>query len=383
MSVGQARIGELRRRTGEALLRSGQRLLADAWPLLQSALAATVAWVLAKHVFGHAQPFFAPVAAVIGLNTALGERGLHAVRLLYGVIVGILVGELALLALGDGYVTLGLATLVAMAVAHAIGGARITVAQAAVGAILTIAVGQAEAGLTRLADALIGTGVALIFSQVLFTPEPVGLMRRAEAGVLRGLADALAWTGRALTDDDQGPADRAVERLRDLREQLVAVSRMRRAGARVARRSLVWRGRSELVVRESENAGHLDLLGASCLMLVRTAVAVPAAERGPLLRSVPRLSKALADMADDPGDRECRQRAADDALDVARQLASANPAADTPLAAAVVASRAVAIDVMTFAGVDPAEAIAVAQRDTGVLEVPSPPPIPRSPLGRR
>jgi uncharacterized membrane protein YgaE (UPF0421/DUF939 family) len=373
----------LRRRGEEAPLRSGQRLPADAWPLLQGALAATVAWVLAKRVFGHAQPFFAPVAAVIGLNTALGERGLHAVRLLYGVIVGILVGELALLALGEGYGTLGLATLVAMAVARAIGGARITVAQAAVGAILTIAVARPEAGVSRLADALIGTSVALVFSQVLFSPEPVGLVRRAEGGALRGLADALALTGRSLTEDAPALGDQAIERLRDLREELVEVSRTRRAGARVARRSLVWRGRKEPVVRESENAGHLDLLGASCLMLTRTAVAVPATDRAPLLRSVPRLSKALSDMADDPGDRDCRQRAAEDALGAARQLPGTNAAGDSPLAAAVVAARLVAIDVMTFAGVDLAEAVAVAAKDTGVLEVPSPPAIPRSRLGHR
>jgi uncharacterized membrane protein YgaE (UPF0421/DUF939 family) len=358
-------------------------LLADAWPLLQGALAATIAWVLAKYVFGHAQPFFAPVAAVIGLNTALGERGLHAVRLLYGVILGILVGELVLLALGDGYGTLGLGTLLAMAVAHAVGGARITIAQAAVGAILTIAVAEPEAGVSRLTDALIGTGVALIFSQVLFSPEPVGLVRRAEAGVLRGLADALALTGRALTGDDRRLADQAVERLREVRGQLVEVGRMRRAGARVARRSLAWRRRREPLVQESENAGYLDLLAANCLVLTRTAVAVPPAERGPLLSCVPRLAGALAEIADEPGDRERRQRAADAALAIARELAGTRAAIDTPLAAAVIAARAAAIDVMSFAGVGPARAVAVAQQETGALEVPSPPTIPRSPLRRR
>jgi hypothetical protein len=45
-------------------------------------LAATIAWVIAKYGLGHEQPFFAPVAAVIALNTTVGERGLNAVRLL-------------------------------------------------------------------------------------------------------------------------------------------------------------------------------------------------------------------------------------------------------------------------------------------------------------
>jgi uncharacterized membrane protein YgaE (UPF0421/DUF939 family) len=360
-----------------------RRLPAELWPLFQGALAATLAWVLAKSVFGHPQPFFAPVAAVIALNTVLGERGIQAVRLLYGVLVGIVVGELGLLVLGEGSGTLGLATLLAMVIAHALGGARITIAQAAVGAILTVAVASPEAGVERLADALIGTGVALVFSQVLFTPEPVGLLRRAEVRALRGFAEALALTGRALAEQDDRLSDEALERLRDLRDRLAEVSRMRRAGSRVVQRTLAWRGRREPLVQESENAAYLDLLGASCLVLTRAAAAVPAAERAPLVPVVPRLADAVAEMAADPGDRERRQRAADGALDVIRRLAPVDAAANTPLAAALVATRAVAVDVMSFAGLDPAQAAAVVEQETGELEVPAPPSVPRPRLRRR
>ena len=38
-----------------------------AWPLLQGTAAATLAWVVAKYGLGHEQPFFAPVAAIVGL----------------------------------------------------------------------------------------------------------------------------------------------------------------------------------------------------------------------------------------------------------------------------------------------------------------------------
>ena len=79
-----------------------QRLAADAWPLLQGTAAATAAWVLAKYVFDHPQPFFAPVAALIALNTSLGERGLNALRLLQGVVLVIVVGEVFLATLGGG-----------------------------------------------------------------------------------------------------------------------------------------------------------------------------------------------------------------------------------------------------------------------------------------
>jgi uncharacterized membrane protein YgaE (UPF0421/DUF939 family) len=145
-----------------------RRLGARAWPLLQSTAAATVAWLIAKHLVDHREPFFAPVAAVVALNASRGERGSDAVRLLVGLVVGIVAGELAVGALGGGYGTLALATFAAMAVAVALGGVRITVGQAAVSAILTVAVADGEAGPQRLVDALIGAGTALVSSQLLF-----------------------------------------------------------------------------------------------------------------------------------------------------------------------------------------------------------------------
>src|SRR4051812_26140318 len=64
-----------------------------AWRSLQGTAAAIIAWGLAKQVGGGHDPFFAPIAAFIALNAPLGERGLNAVRLLAGVLLGIAVGE--------------------------------------------------------------------------------------------------------------------------------------------------------------------------------------------------------------------------------------------------------------------------------------------------
>lgn len=373
---------QLRKRTAAAIVRAGGRVVAVTWLLLQGAVAATAAWVIAKYGLDHPDPFFAPVAAVIALNATLGERGLHAVRLLYGVVVGILIGELALLVLGQGSVTLALATFVAMAIAYGVGGARITVAQAAVGAILTIAVGEPEAGLDRFVDALVGAGVALVFTQVLFSPEPVALVRRAEAAALGELADGLNLTARALEEESEEVGDRAMERLRTVRDRLAEVGRMRQAGARVARRSLAWRSRRGVVVRENENAGHLDLLGVSCLMLTRMALETSPPEQRFLAPIVHEYAEALADLAGDPGDRQTRQGAADRALAVARQLAAKQASPDSPLAAAIIAARIAAADLMTFAGVEPPQAMEAAQQGTGVIDVPTPPPTPRSRLRR-
>src|SRR5215210_6491859 len=111
-------------------MRPPARRLADA--------GAPAAWVIAKYVLDHEQPFFAPIAALIALNTAVGERGLNAVRLLQGVILGIVVGELTLAAIAGGYGSMAIAIFLATALARALGGTRIVIAQAAVGAILTV-----------------------------------------------------------------------------------------------------------------------------------------------------------------------------------------------------------------------------------------------------
>jgi hypothetical protein len=370
----------MRRRISRTLSRALQRVVADAWPMLQGAVAATAAWVIAKYVFDHHEPFFAPVAAIVALNATLGERGINAVRLLQGVVVGIVVGELALAALGVGFGSLGFATFVAVAIARALGGARIVVAQAAVGAILTVVVGDPDAGVERLLDALIGGGVALVFSQLLFSPEPVALLRRAETAALADMAEGLELTARAVERDDDELGEQALSRLRDLRDRLAELGRVRRASTRVARRSLAWRSRTGPVVRENENAGYLDLLGGSCLMLARTATATSLPERTRLVSSVRELSGALADLAKEPGSRATRQGAADRALAVASTFAGDDAHTGSYFAAAVTAARLVSVDIMTFAGVDPHEAEHAVQEGTGQFEVPTPPPTPRTPF---
>jgi hypothetical protein len=83
----------------------------------------------------------------------------------------------------------------------------------------------------------------------------------------------------------------------------------------------------------------------------------------------------------DPGDCAARQAAADSALDAVRPLEGAGAPSDFDIAAALAALRAVALDVMIFAGVDPDEARAAVKAGTGTFEVPTPPPTTRTPFG--
>jgi Fusaric acid resistance protein-like len=371
--------GSLWRRVMEVISGALGRVAANAWPLLQSTAAATAAWWLARWLNNHPDPFFAPIAAVVALNASRGQRGANALRLLAGVVVGIVAGELAITALGGGYGTLALATFTAMAAAFALGGARVTIAQAASGAILTVAVAEGQAGPNRLVDALVGAGVALAFTQVLFSPEPVALLRRAEAAALAEMAGGLELTAGALDRRDDGLDQQAMRSLWDLRDRLADLRRTRQASRRVVRHSLLWRARMAPVVHESEDAGHLDLLGGSCLLLTRTALAISPPEGRALAPSIRELADAIGDLAAAPGDRLTRRRAAGRALALAGSVAAGPPRSQATLTVSA-AIRMVAADIGAFAGVDPGQAANVVREGTEDLEVPKPPPAPRSPF---
>jgi hypothetical protein len=329
-----------------------RRVRGDAWPIAQGAGAAAVAWMLATHVVRHHQPFFAPIAAVISLNTVLGERGVNALRLLLGVLVGIGSGELAVAVLGRAYGAMAVATFVAMLAARALGGARIVLAQAAASAILTVAVTNGEEGINRLEDALLGAGVALMFSQVLFAPDPIRLVRRAEAAALEGVAGGLSLSAEALERDDDGLAAAALDRLRDVRDHMTELARTRQASERIVRHALVWRFRAPPVVRENENAGHLDLLGGSALMLARVGWSADTPGKRWLAPMVRELSIALADMAQDPGDSRARQRSVERLQRTTLSAEAWDEPGDPHLAWMLMIVQMVATDAMKFAGVD-------------------------------
>jgi hypothetical protein len=298
-------------------------------------------------------------------------------------VVGIVAGELTIAALGGGYGSLALAVFAATGAARALGGARIVIAQAAAAAILTVAVANGEAGTQRLADALIGAGVALLFTQVLFSPEPLALLRRAEAAALADMAEALRLTARALQFDDDDVAEQAMSHLRTLRDRLGELGATRAASGRVARHSAIWRSQIAPVVSETEDAGRLDLLGSSCLALTRAAIATDPVSRRRLAPLVRELADALANLAGEPGDRSARQQAADRALEVARRIAGADKPSAPDAVAAMVAVQTVAGDLMVFAGVDAEQADAAVREGTGEFRVPAPPTSPRTPFGAR
>jgi uncharacterized membrane protein YgaE (UPF0421/DUF939 family) len=63
------------------------------------------------------RPSFAPIAAVISLGLAVGERGRRAVELVIGVAFGVAIGDLLVSAVGVGAVQSAILVALAMVVA--------------------------------------------------------------------------------------------------------------------------------------------------------------------------------------------------------------------------------------------------------------------------
>jgi uncharacterized membrane protein YgaE (UPF0421/DUF939 family) len=164
---------------------------------------------------------FAAVAAIVCLAPGLPNRGRQAINMMLGLVTGILVGEILLLIpVFDPGVRLAIIAFTAMITALSFGLAPVIAIQGGVSAILVLVFGPMTAGTTRLVDALVGTGVALIFSQVLLTPDPVRVIRKAAAQMLRKLAAALAEASEALAERDPAAADAVLGDLFTSRESL-------------------------------------------------------------------------------------------------------------------------------------------------------------------
>ncbi|MFJ2024539.1 aromatic acid exporter family protein [Streptomyces sp. NPDC087897] len=328
------------------------RVRDNLWPVLQQSAAAALSWWIAGNVFDHHVPLFAPIATLVALNTPVGGRGTNAVRVMAGVIAGVIVGQLAFRFLGHGDTAVGAAVLCALLVALLIDGERITMAQAAVGAVISVAAGQ-QAGIDRVQDALLGAGVALVFSQVLFPPHPFSLLRRSETDTLKGLGRALELTARTLDASADEREDQPWKELRPVYTLLNDLGRTRDDAIAVARRTPRWRGRREPIQQEIAATRYLDLLGNSCLTLIRGATILDPAHGRVFATTVRGLSGVLDALAAARGSHAVFQHAARRTLDIVRGAPERGRAVPVAVWESV---RLVAADILVFAGADADEA---------------------------
>lgn len=330
--------------------------------LVLGALGAGAAWLIAKSIFGQTGAFFAPVAAIITLGLTVGSRLQRAIELSIGVPLGIALADVLVLEVGSGVPQLIGIVFVAMSLAIFVGGGPLLVTQAAVSAILVVTLQPPANGLsfTRAFDALIGCGVALFLNFVIAPIDPMALVRREAAPVLRELAEVLDAIARALESRDR---DAAIDALRRARAIDAATQRFLEAltiGRETAAAAPARRDQRGPLAVYSEAGGQIDLAVRNVRVLARGVVrAIETGDRVPpaVGDSLRELRQSVVSLAPWMEDRRRADEVIEPAVQAARHASSVLEQT-TNLSVSVIVGqvRSTAVDLLRTTGMDPEEA---------------------------
>jgi uncharacterized membrane protein YgaE (UPF0421/DUF939 family) len=280
----------------EPLVAVAHRLRDSRRTFVQVTLAIAGSWLLATELLGFEDAFFAPIAAVIVLNTP-AQRGRRAAEIVVGVATGIAIADLLVFGIGTGPWQLVLVAVLAMAAATAAGGGPIVRAQATVAAILVVTLQPPTVDLIpyRFFHAAIGGATALLVTALL-PSAPERQLERAAGPLFDDLAATLTDVARALRVDDYALARRALDRARELDAEVEDLRGSIEVAAETARLAPHKRDRRELVGSYADAVEQLDLAVRDTRVLARSAVA--------LMRHIdasgapPELADAILDLAD-------------------------------------------------------------------------------------
>ncbi|MEA2382659.1 MAG: hypothetical protein QOH72_2630 [Solirubrobacteraceae bacterium] len=336
-----------------------ERLRANWRWFAQAALATAPSWALARVLFDHPRPIFAPVAGLIAVSTTLGQRRRYAIEMVLGIALGIGIADVLFTLVGDGTWQIAAIVVGAMVAAVALGGSVVLVSEAAVSALLVVTVQPPGTGLSgaRFIDSLLGGLIGLLVTSVL-PASPGGTVHRAAAALLSEIALTLEEVAQALERRDPEPAERAWTRASEIDPDVL---RDAVAAGRETLRLAPWlRGTRAQFARYERAWGQIDNAVTSVEALSRGAVRalsqddnvpppVPEALRE-LADAVRRLEGTLDEGGDPTAVREPALRAAARATLVLQQTGNLS------VNLIVVQVRSTAVDLLRGSGLDRDEA---------------------------
>jgi uncharacterized membrane protein YgaE (UPF0421/DUF939 family) len=313
------------------LLSGIHRLRSVWWQIVQTAVAAIVAWFLAVLILGHERPAFAPIAAVISLGLAVGERSKRVVELTLGVALGVAIGDLLVSVIGVGALQGGILVALAMAAAVFFGRGDLGVNEAAISAmILMITFQPLVTGfpLDRAFEALIGGGTALVVNALL-PINPERMVTTAAHPIFDESVAVLQETAAALDDGDFERAQNALMKARAIDARVSSFKEALSAGRETARAAPTRRrvlGHLELYAAAADQIDlivrYVRILARSALGVVRTGDPAPE-PLAAALRELARAVEALATYLEtSEGPEEARRlalKAAEDAAALLRE----------------------------------------------------------------
>jgi uncharacterized membrane protein YgaE (UPF0421/DUF939 family) len=251
-----------------------RRLRPRAFPILQTASAAVLAWYLAVLLLPSERPAFASIAAVISLSATYGRRPRRAAELVGGVVIGLVVGDFIISLIGNGPLQIGLMIMLAMGAALVLGSGELMVNEAAISALLLASIDPGTTGFSpdRFAEALIGGGVALTVGTLFFPPDPGLLAARAAQAVFGRLGWTLEQVAAALDAGDPERAERALTSARDIDGALALLHEELQTARENARLKPARHRARALLSRYERTERQLDFAVRSTRVLARNAL---------------------------------------------------------------------------------------------------------------
>jgi len=345
-----------------------RRLWLSLVPIAQCAIAAGLAWFVAFDLLHHERPFFAPIAAVISLGLSLARRWRRSVELIFGVSIGILVGDVVITWIGSGAWQISVVVAAAMAVAVFADKGPMLPTQAASSAVLVATLlppGAAE-GYERALDAIVGGVIGLLVG-ALVPVNPARRARRDAAGILDTFRDLSHQLADGLRAMDEDAVYRVLTKARDTQSAIDTLHADVLAGREVGTLSPLYWGSRERLRTIAATADPIDNAVRNFRVVTRRALALT--QRGVAVEP------PMVDLIDDIGDvfEVLRQMMlaepgeAPDQADAARALRSVVRKARTSLAddvedlseaALLVELRSLLVDLLMVAGLKRLSAVA-------------------------
>ncbi|MDY3127518.1 MAG: FUSC family protein [Corynebacterium sp.] len=197
--------------------------------IVQATLGAALAYWVAHEVFGHAQPFFAPMSVVIILGLSGGDRLSRSFEMALGGICGVAVGDTLFHYTGSGWFQILLTVFVALLVGSFLTKAVLVSNQIVIGSILIATIlppDVSNAGLERAIDALIGSVIGIV-AIALIPTSPLTNGRVEVSKVLAIISSVLHDVARALDNKDPESVEQALAAIHgsqsDISSMLAAV----------------------------------------------------------------------------------------------------------------------------------------------------------------
>jgi uncharacterized membrane protein YgaE (UPF0421/DUF939 family) len=210
---------------------------------VKGAIAAVVAWVLAKYAVGQPDPYFAPLAALLGVYPTVARSLRESLQYIAGFLLGAALAVPVGLLLGPDTAGIAVTVLAGLLIAswRRLGNQSAQVTFTALFALLLGGHQPLHYLTHRMSEAAIGVITGLVVNIVVFPPLQ---LRPAEHAVRQWgsqIADALDVVADAMTDPGHGS-----QQWPQHDDRLSASAQQARAAVQRARESLRWNPRASV-----------------------------------------------------------------------------------------------------------------------------------------